>query len=292
MANGIKDRALFLATAVGASILGGVLAIHFAIAKTAEGRGGRVQHSNVPQGASATTASAKPLPDSTQQQNTAWSGVGTRDFELRDWFAFGSGCRSRPTLPGDVSLQVKEAAQGSARVEVTLNDFGILPGEPIARTVPSFARECGIRLAVHPAVGKRLRAVSVAPVYRVDKPVGSRVRLRGRLLVGDATLARFEKWFEEAETVRDQQLPVDWSSDVGAQTLFHGLSCEQPKIVGLDISAAVVRAKASPSEVAISMHRRSVEILLEFEDCNAIDSTQQKEQKKMPKKQHSEEEAP
>ncbi|MGC4063293.1 MAG: hypothetical protein QM784_01295 [Polyangiaceae bacterium] len=282
--------ALTRAVAAGVATLGAALLLWNASTKTVDHRGARVHppsdaippargsHMEVvparPELTETSTEDRARHPELTEassigghQSDTDQRGMKTRDFELRDWFAFGSGCRARASTPGDVSLQVKASTPGAYRVQIALNSYKIAPGDPIAVAVPSFARECGIRLAIHPAVGRRLRAVVTAPIFRIDKPVGPRVRVRGRLVLGDATLARFEKWFEAEQVTSRLPLPILWSTVAREQSVFDGVACAQPKLVGLDLSAAVVRQRAGPSDVTVDMNQRSVEIALEFETC-------------------------
>lgn len=199
-------------------------------------------------------------------------GTTTLDFELRDWFAFGSGCRSRPTSPGDVSLEVVkiEGMDGAYRVELRLPNFGIAEADPWMHRLPTFARECGIRLAVHPTPGRRLSSVTAAPVYVIDKPSGAKIRLRARLSVGDTTVSRFERWLPIEQRMKADEQPVMWSTDSNSHSVFETVLCEQPKVVGLDLSIALARETQGRSLVNVTMSQRAVSIVLHFAQCGAM----------------------
>ena len=215
-------------------------------------------------------ASALGSSTTSSSQNAYAPILETDDFELRDWFAFGSGCRARPTQPGDVTVRVSKVAgvPGRYRVGIALPSYGITPTDHLLQTTASFARECGIRLAVYPTAGKKLSNVAANPVYRVNKPAGPRTRLRARLFAGDTTLFQVEKWHPEGQELHDQEQPAyGQMSTSAAQAAFDQLLCEQPRIVGLDLSAALVRQDLTRYEVTLVPVQRSVEILLQFTAC-------------------------
>lgn len=193
----------------------------------------------------------------------------TRDFEIRDWFALGSGCRARPPeIPGDVALELLTPLDkpGQYAVKVRLPKYGIRREDEWFQVAPEFARECGVRLAVYPAAGMKLRDVVAQPSFQIDKPEGSKVRLRSRLVVGDATLSAHEQWLEAPEVASHAVRTMKLHSDRG-QSVFEGLKCEQPKVIGLDLSTAVYRNEKGPGDVSVLPDDGSVEIVLNFESC-------------------------
>lgn len=204
------------------------------------------------------------------------TSIQARDFELRDWFAFGSGCRSRAGSPGDVDIQLFEEpeARGAYRLHFTLMHYGIRPSDPLLARIPTFARECGIRLAIYPKPGSKLAGVSARPTYHVEKPLGPEVRLRSRLFTGDTQLARFERRFGPTQSVSDQSEETSWQVGMDASRVFKGLACEQPKLVGLDLSVAVIREQSGKEEVIAELTRGELELKLEFAACSSSNVSQ------------------
>lgn len=197
------------------------------------------------------------------------ASLDTQDFELRDWLAFGSGCRSRASAPGDVDLHVFEDpdAPGIYRFHFNLAHYGITPSDPLLAQVPAFARECGIRLAIYPKPGSKLANVTTRPVYHVDKGLGPEVRLRSRLFTGNSLLGLFEKRFAVTQSVSAQQEETSWQTGENAVTVFESLACEQPKIVGLDLSVAVIRSQLGDEKVTATLDQGELELTLEFASC-------------------------
>lgn len=187
-------------------------------------------------------------------------------LEIRDWMAVGSGCRARRAEPGDVRIILRDP-QEERRIQVLveLPGYGLEGDRPAAPGAADFARECAIRLAVHPAPGKRIKSFAASAAFRVRKDGEAKVRLRSRLLVGDATLDRREEWIAGGETAaeRDVSLPGERARREG---FFRRLACERPKVVGFDLSATVFRESAHPAvSVGLAGHRAS--LTLEIEDC-------------------------
>jgi hypothetical protein len=223
-----------------------------------------------------TVASAVPSTLEPAGQNTQAPVLRTDDFELRDWLAFGSGCRARPTSPGDVTLESSEVSgvRGRHRIRFALPNYGIRATDSLFQTKAAFARECGLRLAIYPTAGKKLTDVAAEPVFRVNKPAGPRVRLRTRLFVGDTALFRFENWLPEELTLHEQEQRAFAQSEARPNALFEGQLCEQPRIVGLDLSTAVVRENLTHYDVTVAPDHDSVEILLQFSACDPPTYTQ------------------
>ncbi|MGC4063297.1 MAG: hypothetical protein QM784_01315 [Polyangiaceae bacterium] len=193
----------------------------------------------------------------------------TRDFELRDWLAFGSGCNARASQRGDVDILVTEEPpeSGRYRVRLGLDRWGIGTSDVFSKDSEAFARECAIRLAIQPTSGHRLSAVESVPTYRVDKAAGARIRLRARLFVAGESDYKFEKWIESSEVLRERLEPVQWRRESPTNATFRAVPCGQSSLVGLKLSAAVFRETLSPYDVTVALQGGATEIVLEFATC-------------------------
>jgi hypothetical protein len=213
--------------------------------------------------------SASASPEASALQGAEVPVLRTRDFELRDWLAFGSGCRARAAEPGNVSMRVADdlGSPGRYRVRFVFNGYGIGQADPLSGESENFARECAIRLAIEPTAGRRLSGATAVPVFRVDKAAGPRVRLRARLFVGGETAFKFEKWFDGKDVLRGHLEAAKWYADGAADESSGDAPCGLGRIVGLSLSAAVFREDLRPYDVAVGLNGSSAEILLQFVAC-------------------------
>lgn len=188
------------------------------------------------------------------------------EIELRDWMAVGSGCQARLSQPGDARVQVRKDARVAGRYElqVELPSYRLEGDRPAAPGAVDFARECAIRLAVYPAQGKRLKALRGSATFSVDRDAGARIRLRSRLLLGDETLSRMETWVSPTGgSTQDLSIRPDAEAAGGTR---RASSCAEPRIVGLDLSAAIFRRSSRPT-ASVALARRVAFVTLEVEDC-------------------------
>jgi hypothetical protein len=191
-------------------------------------------------------------------------------LEIRDWFALGSGCRALPTGPRDVEVALVGVPDHPQRYRVSVRfaDYELDGEQPPAPGVTRFARECGVRLAVYPPVGTKLSNVAADVPFVVAKDAGAAVRLRSRLFLGDVDLEYFEALVPAAEAV-SRDYPVTLRPSPEARTEFARLRCGQPKIIGLDVSAAVLGDDAE-ARVNARVRGGLAVITIELGECEAI----------------------
>ncbi len=192
---------------------------------------------------------------------------GELGFVIREWFALGSGCRALPGAPGDVELVREGSLPGPGerhRIRFSLPNYALRGDQPVVADKPSFARQCGLRMAIYPAANKRLAGLSVRTGFTVEKAGAGRLQLKARLLLGDRTLADMAREYGPDEQVRSSH-PVVLDADSGGDA-FTRLTCGQPKIVGIDVMALTLREDARDgAEVSLEGHTLTLDVRLA--DC-------------------------
>lgn len=186
---------------------------------------------------------------------------------VRSWFALGSGCRALPDRPRDVDLEIGRDAGDPRRywLRFRMPRYRLDGDRPVAPGAATFARECGLRVGVYPGADLKLRTVAADVPYLVRKDAGAEVRLRSRLFVGNTDLEQRVTRVDAAAAV-DRGYRTHLRASAPAQRALDSLRCEQPKIVGLDISAATFRDDTSPG-VLVELDGHLATVVVELEAC-------------------------
>jgi hypothetical protein len=191
-----------------------------------------------------------------------------KEVEIRDWFAFGSGCRSKKEQPGSESmtfLGAKKDEANSYTVQFSLPKYTLDGTKPV-RVSPTFARQCAMRMAAFIPKDRRIASIKAhAPiVFSKEAPV--RLEVAGQLLMGQDVVAQKLSNHPAGKAATDESLKLELAAgkvDPG----FPEQTCGSAKVLGFDLSFTNWRDTAAPKVHAAVAAPGTVEITFTLEPC-------------------------
>ncbi len=194
-------------------------------------------------------------------------GLDFDDFRIEDWAALGSGCRAIKGQPANVFIAVERDLKIKSRYQIRfdLSSYELSGTDPVQPDTPTFARECGIRVAIYPKKGKKVSAVESRATFTGKKPRDVRVLLKGRMFLGYRDLATWARTFgEEVHWSGEESIVL--KPDAEGKKVFPEIRCEQPKLVGLDLSISNFR-KDFEHPIQVGLKNRQAVITVEVASC-------------------------
>lgn len=188
-------------------------------------------------------------------------------FEVRDWGALGSGCRGGGAGVGNITVKVFHDLASSHRYRflIQTQDYGLDSDRPLAPNLANFARECAIRFAIYPEPGFEIVDVSAHTGFEIEKKKDVEVRLKSVLTIGDHMIQPWTVQIPKNSSGRWLKTVQHFSQDVDRKEM-RSLGCEEPFLLGLDLSMATFRSNPK-KEVQVRMKDRQAEIILEMGEC-------------------------
>lgn len=194
---------------------------------------------------------------------------------LGEWFALGSGCRARDTIPGDVvredlPLSASEGLRYGTRFR--LDQFHLDTRDQDATDSESFARECAIRLAVNPPRGTRVASVSARTTIVSNKSEGPKLMLFGELKIGPASLGRSLSLFESDVNHVGKVLDLYLAPNAEGGQPVPPLICGIGKIIAFDYTWAVSHFSASQTADVRLGGNKALDVIVDLEECQEEDA--------------------
>ena len=201
-------------------------------------------------------------------QGAAPSAPGAEAEVFQEWLAFGSGCRSRSTEPGDVTMRRELIERDGQRVHAarfTLDRYRLTGEGRPDDAPPAFARECAIRVQVATPPGKRIRrAIATTGVVSSKSPQAKLV-LSGTLKLGMATLGKKLVAYDAGSAHGDKEDTFLLTPDEGA---LPQLGCGEHKLLGFDFTWIAERRDGTDQVSAQLSGGRELLLEVELEDCS------------------------
>jgi hypothetical protein len=195
--------------------------------------------------------------------------AGANHKLISDWFALGSGCRARPSEPGDVSMtEVKDPAKPHQLTALfKLEPYQLQSSTRAPDASKQFARECAVRMAVNPPPGTKIKRVSARTQLLSTKSEGAQLTLLGELLIGDVQLGRLlvEHAAGTAHTGKEQVIDLAPGTAPGPQ--MPALTCGQAKLVGFNFTFLTALKSASDTVGVQLGGDRTLALQIELEPC-------------------------
>lgn len=175
-------------------------------------------------------------------------------LQIKDWFALGSGCKGRAGGIGDIRMELIKNSQDPMLYQVIFSKgtYELDSFKSITRK-PSFARECALRIAVHPPKGFRIADVHASSVVTISKDLGAVASVKTRLITTKGSLGEIVYNFDKDVRIQEEKLSVSLNPDSVGRELLAQIPCEKPKIIGMDFQflnekdSYVPKVKINPS---------------------------------------------
>ncbi|MEY4064794.1 MAG: hypothetical protein RIR26_1002 [Pseudomonadota bacterium] len=180
--------------------------------------------------------------------NRAWAGeTATRTARVKEWLAFGSGCRSSSQAPQN-DLTVESRYSENIRTSLRMSRFELeLPigGKGV--------RECAFRMVITPPPDVRVTNVQARTRLVANKT--SQEHLRGRilLLLGDNVVDQKIWNLEKTDFAKFRDELITLVSGAKSEFSTPQTSCGKEQIVGLDFTLEGV------SDGKTTAHAKTVE---------------------------------
>jgi hypothetical protein len=167
---------------------------------------------------------------SAQFASKSGAGGGSSSLVIKEWFAFGSGCKAS-SKAGNTNLKIQRGTASSIKAQLGLDDFVL--------SVPaggSGVRECAVRLTVEPQLGYRIKDLGVKAQIQAKKIDSVQLRSRVLLLLGERLLARQEWNIPPMEFARHRNQDLYLVPGSQADMTMPQTPCGKAQIVGLDFT--------------------------------------------------------
>jgi hypothetical protein len=209
-----------------------------------------------------------------QTRKSDWDG-----FQLLDWIAFGSGCRSSKKEPSrDVAISFLKTDRFITKMAVRSLELN-LDGKEKGLS------ECAIRLSLQPKNGTRIAGISARAKIHANKDNASHLRANVLLLLGESVLAKRTWDLSQPDFAKKREELINLYSPTTSPSASNEDTCNKPQIIGLDFTFEGLRTlqKAKQEQIKDSVWIRagqnddaeSVIIEVQFEPCKASEKNSQ-----------------
>lgn len=190
-------------------------------------------------------------------------------LEVKDWFAFGSGCRGRANNIGDVRMEVIKDKNVKNRYQLifSMGSYSLNGEDPVNKEKPTFARECSLRYSAYPKPFYKVKRVKVETDFILTKAKGAKASFRARLMTGAGSLGDWRKEYTEKDTIKEKSLSVSLSPDKNGNRLLSSNNCGDPKIIGADLTLLNKRKSFKEKIKMTHGKRNKLTFTLDLEPC-------------------------